>query len=1214
MSSNNADNRSLENAIAIVGMYARVPGADGLDAFWHNLEHGVDSITHYNEDELRNVGVDEHTLRDPDYVKASGRLDGVDLFDAHFFDMTPREVEILDPQHRILLEGVWRALEHAGVDPQRYPGRIGLFAGVGFNGYLVHNILPNRSVIEQSGAWQLSLSNDKDFAPTRVAYKFNLQGAAVAINTACSTSLVATAMAASSLLNYQCDTVIAGGCSLNLPQDEGYLHVPGGTLSSDGHCRPFDAQASGTVDGNGTACVVLKRYNDAVADGDTVYAVLSGFAINNDGSVKVGYTAPGVAGQADVILEAMQLAGVQAGDIDYIETHGTATELGDTVEISALKEAFAASGVSDTTCYLGSVKSNIGHLDTAAGASGLIKTVLALRHEKIPPTCHFEWANPLLQLEESHFRVNNECMAWPSVPNRVRRAGVSSFGIGGTNAHVIVEEAPVLESTEPAQQGEDEHIHLIPVSAKSAKALTLQLDALQAHMEQRPFDSLRDIAFTLQQGRTRFVYRAIFAASETDRNQLLESILLVSNKMNAMISSKVDGSPSRDAINNISTEYLGRSGSAHFQEAAQQWIAGNEPDWNTVGSTGKKMALPGHPFIKSRYWIDPPSSAGYLASAEPAVAPNIATDVRKLPDIDSWFYLPSWQHSLPTLNAATLKARWLIFDDGSRATQHIKDDLLTHGADVKSVGESLFTSDLDWMSILNGLGNWKPEKILITGIAESSNEHLPDASYMHLFDRSMALSSTLQKTYFSEEIEVIALASKLLEASRAVMLGPLKVLPQECPNISTRFIDIDASASRSAILCALSSTQPGSAVVLRGDGLRSSTFTPLAKPLPTSGQTQIRHGGTYLITGGLGDIGLTLAGYLCNQHQASVILTTRSPIPDRPHWDRLSGGNDQSSRRLRRLLELEQSGASIEVSVADVSDETAMRSLIDGIIKRHGRLDGVIHAAGIVGAASFVTIGESTTDSGIDRNHRQFAPKTHGLDVLESVLAGKDFDFCMVCSSLSPILGGLGFSAYAATNAYVDAKVALLNSAQPGKWMSVNWEGWMFDHDEILAGTANSSAVELGISASEGVKVFERIMEMVPVVRLVISSGNLNYRIAQWISKSNVDTNPKVPKNAHPRPDHIGMYTAPSTSTQHKLTDQWEQLLGINGIGIHDSFFELGGNSLLLTQLVALIRRYFKAELTLSTLFEQPTIAEMAKGIDSSSQPAHVDDREEGFI
>jgi acyl transferase domain-containing protein len=1240
MSSNTADNRSLDNAIAIVGMYARVPGADGLDAFWNNLEHGVDSITHFTDNELRNVGVDEQTLRDPDYVKASGRLDGVELFDAPFFDMTPREVEILDPQHRILLEGVWRALEHAGVDPQRYPGRIGLFAGVGFNGYLVHNILPNRSVIEQSGAWQLSISNDKDFAPTRIAYKLNLQGAAVAINTACSTSLVATAMAASSLLNYQCDAVVAGGCSLNLPQDEGYLHVPGGTLSSDGHCRPFDAQAGGTVDGNGTACVVLKRYTDAIADGDTIYAVISGFAINNDGSVKVGYTAPGVAGQADVILEAMQLAGVQASDIDYIETHGTATELGDTVEISALREAFTAAGGTNKTCYIGSVKSNIGHLDTAAGASGLIKTVLALQHSTIPPTCHFKQANPLLQLEDAPFTVNSERVAWQASPDRVRRAGVSSFGIGGTNAHVIVEEAPVYRPIESeSRQNDPLHHHFIPVSAKSAKALALSLDALQVYMRAHPDVRLQDIAYTLQQGRTRFDYRALFIASAADHSKLLETIESCSNKINSILAGKVDGSLLREAVNNTSLEHLTLNGSVHTHETYKQWLDGKEPDWNIVGSKGKKVALPGHPFIKSRYWIDAPLSVSNLGPSSDASAPHVAHEVRKLPDVDSWFYIPSWQHGLPTLNAEALKARWLIFDDGSEVTKHIADDLKTHGADVKIVRECIFTDDPNWLAILNELGSWKPEKMLITGFLGLQNLEKEEASYVHLFDRAMALSAALQKTYFSEEIELITLVSNLLEyptwvearreqpgintaqtitsstaIGRSVLLGPLRVLPQECPNISTRFIDVDASASRTAILCALSSTAQGSTVALRGNGLRTATYSPLAKPLPTGGKNQIRKGGAYLITGGLGDIGLTLAQYLCDQHQANVILTTRSPLPDRAQWPQLSHGHDQLSRRLRRLIELEQSGARIEVSTADVSNKVAMQALIDGIIHRYHRLDGVIHAAGIVGEASFVTIGESTTDAGRDRNHRQFTPKTHGLDVLESVLMGTDFDFCMVCSSLSPILGGLGFAAYAATNAYVDAKVAVLNTRQPGKWISVNWEGWMFDHDDTHAGAANSSAAELGINAAEGVKAFKTIMEMVPVERLVVSSGDLNRRIAQWISKTNSDTNTKELKSAHPRPDHIGLYTAPITPTQFTLTEQWEQLLGISGIGIHDSFFELGGNSLLLTQLVALIRRHFKAELTLSTLFEQPTIAEMAKGIDSTSQPDHIDEREEGFI
>lgn len=1247
MSSEHTDHRNLDNAIAIIGMHVRVPGAEGLDAFWQNLEQGKHAIHYFSDDELRKAGVDEHLIHHPDYVKASARLEDLELFDASFFDMTPREVEILDPQHRILLEGVWRALEHAGIDPYRYPDRIGLYAGVGFNGYLIHNILPNSSVVEQSGAWQLSISNDKDFAPTRIAYKLNLQGPAISINTACSTSLVATAVAASALLNYQCDTAIAGGCSLNIPQDAGYIHVPGGTLSADGKCRPFDANGGGTVDGNGTASVVMKRYEDAVRDSDTIYAVITGFAINNDGSVKVGYTAPGVAGQADVILEAMEMAGVQSSDIDFIETHGTATELGDTVEISALREAHQSMDNTDKVCYLGSVKSNIGHLDTAAGAAGLIKTVLAMQHQKIPATCHFNEANPLLDLESTHFRVNNQSLVWKSTEGKPRRAGVSSFGIGGTNAHLIVEEAPptTSDTLDDAQSafpmGESGRpLYLFPLSAKSPKALELLLDALYHHLSAHPKLSLHDVAFTLQQGRSRFDYRVIIAASEDDRAELLAGLHTISNSIKQYQAQDIQGGNLRQMLASLSTERMQRIQHKGLLEASMQWSAGTEPDWSKLAPNAKKVALPGHPFVRSRYWIDPPASKDHDQRMESSQSTTSSNQVVKMKDIQSWFYLPSWQSGLPSLDTEALKSRWLIFDDGSEISKQTTQELRSFGADIKQIHQSLFENNLDWVTILEDLGPWVPEKILITGMNPVLSDSSKETGYMDLFERMMSLSSALQKKYFSEEIEVIVLAHQLLEyssqgmdenasnfsddeyqsrytsnvAARSVVLGPLKVLPQECPNISTRFIDADATVTLSNVIAAISSTPPGSSAILRRNSLSWLNYTPLPQPLPLGGGSKIEQGGLYLITGGLGDIGLSMAAYLWDQYKAKLILTTRSALPKRELWESLAKNKDPMGRRLTRLLDLQKKGASIEVLVADVSDESIMKKAVHDAVQVYGKLNGVIHAAGIVGEDSFVTISEAVTKHGQEKNSLQFIPKVQGLEVIEKALAQIDFDFCLVCSSLSPILGGLGFSAYAATNAYVDAKISVLNQQQPGKWISINWEGWIFDDLDALAGNTNSSAAELGMTASEGIQAFEYLLKMPSVERLVISSGDLNLRIAQWVSKSKDAEHHIEVQDAHPRPDHLGLYTAPSNPTEKKLTELWEQLLGIQGIGIHDSFFELGGNSLLLTQLVALIRRHFKADLTLSRLFEQPTVAEMAMGIDGFSNSNVSEDRDEGFI
>ncbi len=436
--------------IAIIGMSGRFPGAPDLDTFWRNLCDGVESISFFADDDPHVAHVAPRLLHDPRYVKARGVLDDVDLFDAAFFGYTPQEAAIIDPQQRLFLECAWAALEHAGYDGATYPGAIGLYGGAALNYYLVTNLYPNREVIGLGNELQAQLGNDKDHLTTRVAYKLNLTGPSITVQTACSTALVAVCSACQSLLAYQCDMALAGGVSLGAPQQAGYLFQESGIGSPDGHCRPFDAAGRGTVGSDGVGLVVLKRLEDALADNDTIYGVITGFGMNNDGMAKAGYTAPSVTGQAQAIAAAHALAGVDPATISYVEAHGTATTLGDPIEIAALTQAFRAGTDRTGFCAIGSVKSNIGHLNTAAGIAGLIKTVLALTHRRIPPSLHFSQPNPQIDFAASPFYVNASLAEWPET-GQPRRAGVSSFGIGGTNAHVVLEEAPPAPPAAPAR-------------------------------------------------------------------------------------------------------------------------------------------------------------------------------------------------------------------------------------------------------------------------------------------------------------------------------------------------------------------------------------------------------------------------------------------------------------------------------------------------------------------------------------------------------------------------------------------------------------------------------------------------------------------------------------------------------------------------------------------------------------------------------------------
>lgn len=525
--------------VAIIGMAARFPGAPNVETFWRNVRDGVESISFFSEDELIAAGVNPALLRDPNYVRASGVLDDIEMFDAPFFGLTPREAEITDPQQRLFMECAWEVMENAGYVSEELAGRIGVFAGAGPNRYLLKLLtgVPNAGPVD---VFQFLIGNERDHLPAKVSYKLNLTGPSINIQTACSTSLVSIALACQSLLSYQCDAAIAGGASIALPQKAGYFYEEGGVTSPDGHCRTFDARARGTLVGSGVGVVFLKRYSEAVADGDHIHAVIRGAAINNDGAARLGYTAPGVDGQAAVIAEALAVAGIEPGSVGCVEAHGTATPLGDPVEIAALTKAYRHAGDRrKAACAIGSVKTNVGHLDAAAGVAGLIKIVEALKHKQIPPSLHFEKPNPEIDFDASPFYVSSKLAEWPR-HKTPRRAGVSSFGIGGTNAHLVLEEAPAraTSSTTPATP------QLLIVSARSKPALDQATTNLARHLREEKTSQLGDVAFTLQVGRKAFAHRLVVVSDNAkDAADALEN-----RKRGRVFTGEYQGGPPRVAL------------------------------------------------------------------------------------------------------------------------------------------------------------------------------------------------------------------------------------------------------------------------------------------------------------------------------------------------------------------------------------------------------------------------------------------------------------------------------------------------------------------------------------------------------------------------------------------------------------------------------------------------------------------------------------------
>ncbi|SCF12819.1 amino acid adenylation domain-containing protein [Micromonospora tulbaghiae] len=559
--------------IAVVGVAGRFPGASDVATFWWNLCTGVDSVHDHTDEELAALGVGPGLRADPRHVRATGRLDGVADFDAEFFGFGADEAARTDPQHRLFLETAWEALEDAGHDPARFPGLVGVYAATSANRYFLFHLMDNPAVVGDVDPddWEARLvgRQSTDHLPGQVAYRLGLTGPAMAVQSACSSSLVAVCVAAQSLADYQCDLALAGGSTVMWPR-----HRSGGLASPDGRCRAFDEAAAGSGFGSGAGVVALRRLADAQADGDRIYAILPGWAVTNDGPDRAGFAVPGPAGQAAAVATALATAEVAPGEVRFVEGHGSGTPLGDAIEVSALHEVYAGAAPADSTA-LGSVKTNIGHLDAAAGIAGLIKTVLAVRHGVIPPNLHFTRPHPEIDLAAGPFYVPTKARDWPDDARRV--AGVSAFGLGGTNAHVVVEQPPPAEPADPPGEGP----WLLPVSARTPAALRSALERLRTHLTGAA-PALPDVAATLALGRRAFAHRAAVVAADLPGALSALDVLLDTDVRIAG-----DGGPLR--------------------ETAADWVAGRDVDWHALHPEGtvRRTGLPTYPFQRRRHWIDP---------------------------------------------------------------------------------------------------------------------------------------------------------------------------------------------------------------------------------------------------------------------------------------------------------------------------------------------------------------------------------------------------------------------------------------------------------------------------------------------------------------------------------------------------------------------------------------------------------------------------------
>ncbi|MCM3904753.1 MAG: SDR family NAD(P)-dependent oxidoreductase [Pyrinomonadaceae bacterium] len=1524
--------------IAIIGMSVRFPGAASVQAFWQNLRDGVESITSLSDEELIDAGEDPAKLREPNYVKAAGVLEGIELFDASFFGIYPREAELMDPQQRIFLECSWEALESAGYDPETYPKLIGVYAGTGLNAYLLNNIIRNESVLRSTDPYQLVLLNDKDFLATRISYKLNLKGPSVVVQSSCSTSLVAVHQACQSLLGYQCDMALAGGVSIRLPNKRGYQYQEGGIASHDGHCRAFDEQASGTIGGSGAGVVVLKRLEDALADGDCIHAIIKGSAVNNDGAAKVGYTAPSIEGQAEVIAMAHAAAGVEPPSISYVEAHGTGTTLGDPIEIAALTQAFqegASRAVSERSCAIGSVKTNVGHLDTAAGVAGLIKTTLSLEYRQLPPSLHFEQANPAINFVDSPFYVNAVLDEWRT-NGSPRRAGVSSFGIGGTNAHVVLEEATVSEPSEPSRAWQ-----LLTLSARTSEALAAVRSKLADHFEQDRSGNLTDTAYTTHVGRKAFKERSAIVCRDLDdairalqsgdprsvvsgvqeggsasvvfmfpgqgtqyvqmgrelydsepafRQEVDRAAELLKSDLNldlrhllyprAEVSAKdtselnqtavtqpalfvteyalaklwmswgvhpaamvghsigeytaaclagvfsfadalhlvalrgrlmqamangamlavplteteiqpyLGGELSLAAINgptqcvvsgptwdierldkdlagkgvtcrrletshafhstmmepmlarfteevrkvelnapsipyqsNLSGTWITREEATdpaywsrhlrhtvrfsdnlrelskqenclllevgpgqtlsaqarrhepygaqpticsslphrHEQQSeagyllktlGQLWIAGAKIDWHGFhgNERRRRVPLPTYPFERQRYWIEP------TATSVPASVQHGALQRRQ--DISDWFYTPVWKQGEPLFKASVETSasqngdqkNWLVFGDQCGVGEQLIQRLEQQGHQVVTVlaGDVFEQVDdrtltinpergADYVSLFKALAerDLLPQEIVHlwsvseSGASQSALESFAATQQMGFYSL-LFLTQALAELRVKNRVQVSVVSTNAYSISgsedvcpaQATVLAACNVIPQEYPHITCRSVDVvlfDRSVTDSVWAEITAESRQSRAVAYRGGRRWVQSFEPLKLPAAQA-HSRVRDGGVYLVTGGLGRIGLLLATFLARQARVKLVLIGRSGLGARADWNEwlsTHDSQDRISRAIRGVQRIEELGSDVYVAEADVADEAQMRTVMDHCRARFGSINGVVHAAGLVGEEWLQGIGQTTSEL----CEAQFRSKALGLCVLDQLLRDNETDFCIAISSLSSVLGGLGFTAYSAANLYMDAFAQQQFALGRNRWLSIDWDGWQIAEGAAAADSYESITPEndiasMAIRPAEGLAVFARALEVCGLMpQLIVSTADLSARINQWLKRRARREEQGNEANGiagylqrHPRPA-LPNYEAPRNEMEQSMAQVWQETLGIDQVGIHDNFFALGGDSLLATQLIPRLHEKLYVEIPLRNFFESPTIAGLML-LMAELTSEHADDEE----
>ncbi|WP_438431720.1 SDR family NAD(P)-dependent oxidoreductase [Gorillibacterium sp. sgz500922] len=1221
-----------DNDIAIIGMYVRFPMAEDRDGFWENILNGVSCVSSLPPNRRRDVerylqykGRKNGTSEEIAFLKGS-YLENIDLFDYGFFNLSPMEAKLMNPMQRLFLEAAWSVFEDAGYSSQDVTGTsVGVYLGHisdtegGQYREMIHEV--DAELLPASLSGTLS-----SMIPSRISYVLNLKGPSMIVDTACSSSLVAVDLAVRALQRGDCELAMAGSVRINLlPLDRDHYKV--GIESSDDETRTFDAHADGSGMGEGVAAILLKPLSQARRDGDTIYSVIKGSWANQDGA-SAGITAPNPLAQAEVMTKAWKDAGIDPGTITYIEAHGTATKLGDPIEIEGIQRALEKATDRKQFCAIGSVKSNMGHLYSCAGLAGLIKASLALKHRIIPPSLHFHLPNPKIPFVHSPLYVNTHPVEW-TTDGGPRRCGVSSFGLSGTNCHVVLEESAGSDQKErfprslPTERWTGPS--LLVLSAKNAATLHKLVVRYQDWMVKKPEVSLADLCYTAAVGRDHYACRLAILARDKDdlqgKLQLLARAGIEEQKHPWLWMGEGTGrsAPNEQGLSPASIGELveqwshGGHGDA-LESIAASYVLGTEVPWKRMyrGSGARRVSLPTYPFDRKRCWVEPPQHGKFQTTVESPLYYGLewVREEAKAPSHpvtgDTVLIFGAWEE----LQLALVQQgrSWISVLTGDEYKRLSPDRFMIRNEEE------------DYVRLLGELRDL-PIEVMVHVAAyratpPTSLESLAEAQETGVFSL-FYLSKALMKARLNRRVELLLIADCVsrvtgreasLKPEQATLFGLGKVIRMEAREIACRAFDVDEHTPIEAVLAEMSEAGTSYAAAFR-DGFRYVQSMVETDPASLKERyIPLRKDGVYVITGGLGNLGLRMAQHLGAKGSVKLALVSRTRLPHRDEWSEViaAGTDPVLCSKLTALQQMEAAGATVACVCADVSSLTDMRGAMEQLRRQYGRINGVIHAAGVVGKGFLVTKDKQFF-------HEVLKPKVMGTWVLNQVTEQDELDFFVMFSSGVALSGEVGQGDYTAANSYLDA-FAAYRSRLGKPALSINWVVW----EGLRMAEGNSIAIDgvfKPLPLGKALHAFDTIVNK-EVTQLLV--GEINPHLAghamEWFGgealfhlpenikqlwsgtpRTPVDAEAEVAlSEAEQAVTLSGSSTGSYSDLEWKLGRLYEEVLGFEEFNIHDSFFEIGGDSVMLSRLYMLLSREFPGQLAIADLFAHTSIAKLA--------------------